>query len=197
MILQVSSGQGPAECELGVAKLAEYILRRDPNAKILDRSVGSHRNIYRSVKIETAAELSHLVGSVLWVCKSPYRPAHERKNWFLDVSLCQSADFTAFDAEKIRYETVKSRGKGGQHVNKTESAVRATYLPTGDTVVCMEERSQYLNKQRAAALLRERADEANRQNAAAQKDRDWRRHTQLVRGDAVAVFEGMAFRPVK
>ena len=196
MILQISSGQGPAECELGVAKLAEYILRRDPNAKILDRSVGSHRNIYRSVKIETAVDLSHLIGSVLWVCKSPYRPAHERKNWFLDVSLCQSADFTAFDAEKIRYETVKSRGKGGQHVNKTESAVRATYLPTGDTVVCMEERSQYLNKQRAAALLRERADEANRQNAATQKDRDWRRHTQLVRGDAVAVFEGMAFRPV-
>lgn len=197
MILQISSGQGPAECELGVAKLAGYILRRDPNAKILDRSVGSHRSIYRSVRIETVMDFTRLVGSVLWVCKSPYRPAHERKNWFLDVSLCEGAEFVPFDAEKIRYETVKSRGKGGQHVNKTESAVRATYLPTGDTVVCMEERSQYLNKQRAAALLRERAEAANSRSAAAQRDRDWRRHTQLVRGDAVAVFEGMAFRPVK
>ncbi len=195
MILQISSGQGPAECELGVAKLAAHILRRDPHARILDRSVGSRRDIYRSVKIET--DVSYLIGSVLWICKSPYRPAHERKNWFLDVALCRTAAAVTFDADQIRFETVKSRGKGGQHVNKTESAVRATYLPSGDTVVCMEERSQYMNKQRAAAQLRERAEAAYQQNVAAEKDRDWRRHTQLRRGDAVAVFEGMAFTPVK
>ena len=134
MILQISAGQGPAECELGVTKLAEYLLHRDPEARILARSQGYYRNTDRSVRIETAMDFSHLIGSVLWVCKSPYRPAHERKNWFLDVSLCQIAEIAPFDAEQIRFETVKSRGKGGQHVNKTESAVRATYLPTGDTV---------------------------------------------------------------
>jgi len=50
--------------------------------------------------------------------------------------------------------TFRSGGKGGQHVNKTESAVRMVHLPTGITTVCRDERSQYLNKKRCLELLR-------------------------------------------
>jgi protein subunit release factor A len=53
-------------------------------------------------------------------------------------------------------ETFRAGGKGGQHQNKTESAVRLRHRPTGLVVVCRDERSQYLNKMRALAVLKER-----------------------------------------
>lgn len=195
MLYQISSGRGPAECELGVAKLAAYLLSRYPDTKMIDAVDGYYRGTYRSVKIETEADLSHLIGSVLWICKSPYRASRGRKNWFLDVACCQSAETTAFDAEQIRFAPIRSRGKGGQNVNKVETGVRATYLPTGDTVTCMEERTQHLNKQRAAELLQDRHAQWNAEAAANERELNWRRHAQLKRGDASAVFVGMSFAP--
>ncbi len=58
-------------------------------------------------------------------------------------------------------DTFRSSGKGGQHVNKTESAVRLTHLPTGVVVTCQKERSQYRNKNLALANLRAKLEEMN------------------------------------
>lgn len=193
MIYQISSGQGPAECELGVALLLNYF-QENFNVSVLDTSPGYHEGTYRSVRFYAEADLGEFLGSVQWVCPSPYRPVHRRKNWFLDFSVCAQGEAAEFDPEQVVYETFRSGGKGGQNVNKVESGVRAIYLPTGQAVVCTEERSQYANKRKAVDRLREQVRRENEALRAEEKNGSWRRHTAIVRGGAGTVFEGMEFR---
>jgi peptide chain release factor len=125
---------------------------------------------------------------VQWTARSPFRPTHKRKNWFVGIDVLEPVDETHFDLKEVRWETMRAGGPGGQHVNRTESAVRVTHLPTGAQAMAMEERSQHRNRKLALARLAKKLAEVNSKRIGDAREERWRAHQGLERGNPVRTF---------
>jgi peptide chain release factor len=127
-------------------------------------------------------------GTVQWVTQSPFRSEHKRKNWFVGVEVFEMADEIKFDNKDISWETIRASGPCGQHVNRTESAVRVTHVQSGMQAVASEERSQHSNRKLALVRLARKTADSKQQKKAEDRARRWRAQHELERGNPVRVF---------
>ena len=198
--LQLSIGQAPAECQIFAQFVLHKILREAQSAgiaaEILDKTDSKH-GILSATFTLNGADAENLaqrwLGTLQWIGDSPVRPKHPRKNWYIGVFRLPQIPILPDDGS-IHFETCRAGGKGGQHVNKTDSAVRATHLATGISVRVESERSQHTNKKRARELL---AIKLAAQHSAALAQHASHAHAQLYqveRGNPVRVFKNADFR---
>jgi peptide chain release factor len=201
----LTSGRGPGECRIALARTLG-ILAREAEAAGLDFDVAAGPNPDGHGPASAIALLEGCgaeafaatwIGSILWVARSPLRPHHKRKNWFIGVFKLEprAVEPAKLSPADVRFEAFSAGGPGGQHQNKTASAVRAVHNPTRLAVVAREGRSQHRNKvialKRLGALL-----ELNDELAAVadnQQVQSW--HSRLERGRPIRTFEGKDFRP--
>ena len=211
--MQISSGRGPAECEVAVGLYLEYFIKQHPETSIIEEHGGWSRKIgdrkitaYKSVILESVDGEAIETGPVKWTCPSPLRRNHNRKNWFIEVNILhnhldkkidrQGLNRDSPDKRIIKIETYHSPGKGGQNVNKVETGVRAVHLPTGLSCNSTTSRTQGGNKKlaldRLGNLILTHNLGLERQSLAESR----RLHDQLERGNHMAAFTGIDFIPV-
>lgn len=203
--LQLTANTGPAECCLGVQKALATLTVEAKAAglvvRLIDSVDGPVTGTLRSVLVElddggsgnAAVSFSRRwCGTLLWVCDSVYRPLHKRKNWFLSGAAFAPPEL-ASDCGEIRYEAMRASGAGGQHVNKTDSAIRATHIATGLTVKVQAERSQHANKRLAGRLLAGKLAALAQEQKGADKSKRRDQHWEAERGNPARTFVGPRF----
>ncbi len=132
---------------------------------------------------------------------SPFDSQSRRQTSFasLDVIpfLEDLSDEVDIDEKDLRIDTYRSSGAGGQHVNKTDSAVRITHLPTGIVVACQNERSQHQNKARAMQILAAKLAQRNREERRAEIDAIGGERTENAWGNQIRSYTLAPFQLVK
>lgn len=200
IVMHLSAGKGPAECRWVVAQLAKAFQDEAANAGIKCEVLDAADELPPSLLLrlcgdQASAFAQQRIGTILWIGQSPFRPHHRRRNWFVGATLAPSpADIPDLRDVDIDFQTMRASGPGGQHVNKTDSAVRAIHRITGLTVTAQEQRSQFANRKLAklklALLLQDRRDQAGK-DADAQ---NWMTNQSLERGNPTRTYAGPRFK---
>ncbi|SEQ09235.1 peptide chain release factor H [Flavobacterium urocaniciphilum] len=205
-IIQITSGRGPAECTWVVAQVLKKVLQEVESfgleATVLQREAGSENGTVASamvqIKGKDAKEFTNSwVGTIQWIGKSTFRKFHKRSNWFIGIFEVDAISTKAFSEKDIQYQAMRSSGAGGQHVNKVSSAIRATHLPTGISVVSMDSRSQHQNKKLATERLLVKLNEAQLDLLKQQFQSQWMNQMAVERGNPIRTFEGSDFKKLK
>lgn len=193
-LLHFSAGQGPVECEIAIKKVLEKYIQEAGEHVQFQIVNQTDQSIIVEVTGEVEQFLIGRVGTVLWKCQSPVRKTHKRKNWFISVKAIEETDLMddILDSD-IQYQAIKASGPGGQHVNKTNSAIRATHIKTGLVATSSEQRSQFANKKMAKLKLAIAVAGHNTNIQLQNTKQLWINNHQVERGNPVRTYTGLDF----
>jgi len=180
--IDIQSGAGGTEaCDWAAMLLRQYLRyceRKGFKTEILEESAGDVAGIKSaSLKVEGEYAYGFLrteTGIHRLVRKSPFDSSGGRHTSFSSVFVSPEID-DSFEVDinpaDIRVDTFRASGAGGQHINKTDSAVRLTHAPTGIVVQCQNDRSQHRNRAEAMAMLKSRLYEFEMRKRQAEADK--------------------------